>query len=56
MPEPAEGPLLAGITVTVFPGESSRSFAGVGSATGSAAAAAGMGVGAASAACITLGS
>jgi hypothetical protein len=27
--EPAEGPLLAGITVTVFPGRSSRSLAGV---------------------------
>lgn len=56
--EPVEGPLLAGIAVTVFPGRSSRSLAGVGAvlagwATGSPAR---TGAGTAAAARRSLGS
>jgi hypothetical protein len=56
--EPVEGPLLAGITVTVFPGRSSRPLSGVdavlaGWAVGSGAARTGAGAAVAS---ITLGS
>ena len=58
MSEPGEGPVLAGINVTVFPGKSSRSLAGVaavlaGWATWGVAT---MGAGTHTSATLTLGS